>query len=124
MWKGDGWPEEWREGVVVPVVKKGNGEKVTDYRGVTLTQTAYKIYAAVLAERLREEVKGKKILPPSQTGFRKRMGTMDNIYVLNYMINKRVAEKKGKMVVVFIDMNTAFDSVDREVLVEGMRERG
>lgn len=38
---------------MVPIVK-GEGEK-EDYRGVTLTQTAYKVYAAALAERLREE---------------------------------------------------------------------
>lgn len=44
--------------MVVPVVKKGRGEKVEDYKEITLTQTAYKIYAAVLAERLKKKVKG------------------------------------------------------------------
>lgn len=34
----------------------------------TLTQTAYKVYAAVLAKRLSEEVASKVILLPSQTG--------------------------------------------------------
>lgn len=96
-----GWPEEWREGVVVPMVKKGDGGKVLNYRGVTLT--AYKVYATVLTERLREEAEEKRILLPSQTGFREGMGTMDNIYILNYGINKRVAERKGKMVVLFLD---------------------
>lgn len=123
VWKGDGWPKEWREGVVVPILKKGQGGKVQDYRGITLTQTAYKVYAAVLAERLREEVEAKGVLPPSQTGFRKGVGTIDQVYVMNYLINKRVAEKKG-MVVLFVDMKAAFDSVDRGVLVESMRRRG
>lgn len=36
------------EGVVVPMVKKGDVGKVSDYRGVTRTQTAYKIYATML----------------------------------------------------------------------------
>lgn len=71
------------EGVVVPVVKKGDVGKVSDYRRVTRTQTAYKIYATVLAERLRKEMEGKRILPPSRLGFREGTGTMDNIYVLN-----------------------------------------
>lgn len=65
--------------MVVPVVKKGDGGKVSNYRGVTLMQTAYKVYATLLTERLREEVKEKRILLPSQTGFREGMGTMDNI---------------------------------------------
>lgn len=45
------------------------------------------------------------------------------MYVLNYLINKRVAEEKRKMVM-FIDMKAAFDSVDRGILVENMRKRG
>ena len=70
VWKGDGWPEEWKVGIVVPVVKKGVGKRVEEYRGVTLTQTAYKVYPSVLAERLRKEVEEKGMLPPSQAGFR------------------------------------------------------
>ena len=108
----------------MPIVKKGEGEKVEDYRGVTLMQTAYKIYAAVLAERLRKEIEEKGALPPNQTGFRKGVGTMDNICVLNYLINRQLAKKGGKMLVLFVDMKAAFDSVDREVLARSMRKAG
>lgn len=52
--------------------KEGERERIEDYRGVTLTHTAYKIYAAALAERLREEVESKGILPLSQRILRKR----------------------------------------------------
>lgn len=52
------------------------------------------------------------------------MGTIDNIYVLNYVINRQLGKKKEKMVALFIDLKAAFDSVDREILVKAMRERG
>lgn len=52
--------------------KEGERERIEDYRGVTLTHTVYKIYAAVLAERLREKVESKGILPLSQRILRKR----------------------------------------------------
>lgn len=42
--------------------------------------TIYKIYALVLEDRLKDEIKVKGIIPHNQTGFRK--GTIDNIYVL------------------------------------------
>ena len=113
VWRGEGWPEGWREGV-----------KVDDYRGITLTQTAYKVYASVLAERLRLEVEEKRLLPPSQTGFRSGVGCIDNVYVLNYLINRQVGRKRKNMVILFTDMKAAFDSVDREVLVRAMRGRG
>lgn len=34
----------------------------------------------ILVERLKEEIQRRRI-PPNQTGFRKRMGTIDNTYV-------------------------------------------
>lgn len=33
-------------------------------------------------------------------------------------------ERKGKMVVLFVDIKAAFDSMNREILMEGMRKRG
>lgn len=36
VWKEKRWPKEWRQGIVVPIVKK-EMEKKVDYRGVTLT---------------------------------------------------------------------------------------
>lgn len=65
--------------------------RVEEYRRIQkVMETSYKIYVATLADRLREAVEGKGIIPPNQTGFRKGMGTIDNIYVLNYMINRQI----------------------------------
>lgn len=85
--------------------------------------TLYKVYVVVLAERLREEVEGKGIVPSNQTGFRREMGTMDNVYVLNYLIGRQLKGKGGGMVALFVDLRAAFDSVDRGVLIEMMKER-
>lgn len=57
VWKGEGWPVEWKEGVIIPILKKGKGEAVEEYRGVTLMPSLYKVYAAVLAGRLEEKLK-------------------------------------------------------------------
>lgn len=54
-----------------------------DYRGVTLVPTLYKVYVAVLAERLKEDLEEKGVILQNQMGFRKGMGTIDNIYVLH-----------------------------------------
>lgn len=108
----------------MPIWKKGEGERARDYRGVTIMSTMYKIYAGVLAERLRREMEEKGIVPENQTGFRKGKGTMDNIYVLNHIINRRIEEKGGRMIAVFVELKAAFDSVDRKVLWETMEQRG
>lgn len=50
------------------------GKSVDDVKEIILTQTAYKIYTAILVEKLKEEVEGKDVLSPSQVGFRKGIG--------------------------------------------------
>ncbi|XP_070513035.1 golgin subfamily A member 6-like protein 22 [Cardiocondyla obscurior] len=74
-------------------------------------------------KKLRKDIEEKGIIPQSQAGFRRDMGTVDQIYELNYLLNKKIKEKKGKMVIAFIDMRAAFDSVDRRKLVEAMKKR-
>lgn len=51
------------------------------------------------------------------------MVTLDNIYVLNYLVNKQL-ERGRKAVALFVDMKAAFDTVDRRILYKAMEERG
>lgn len=73
----------------MPLFKRREGEVVSDYREVTLMPTLYKVYAAVLAERIRRIMEKERLIPHNQTGFRKRMRALDNIFVLNYVINRQ-----------------------------------
>jgi len=73
---------------------------------------------------LRKKIKEKEIVPHNQVGFRKGMGTMDNIYVINYLINRNIERGKEGVVALFMDLKAAFNSIDRRVLVEVVREKG
>jgi len=46
-------------------------------------------------------------------GFRKELGTMDSIYVLNYCINRQIEKRGRKLVMLFVDLKAAFNSMDR-----------
>lgn len=56
----------------------------------------------------------KGFIPQNQTGFKKGLGTLDNIFVLNYLFNKQMNRKGEKLVALFVDLRAAFDFVDRE----------
>lgn len=73
--------------------------------------TAYKIYANIMSEKLRRESDGK--LEERQYGFSRGRGTIDAIYILNYVVNREVTRKKGKLFVFFTDLKATFDTVDR-----------
>lgn len=52
------------------------------------------------------------------------MGTLDSIYVLNYVANRQISRKWGKLIVLFIDLRAAFNSVDKGGLIGTMRKKG
>lgn len=69
-------------------------------------------------------MESKKILNKGQTGFRKKLGTIDNIYTLNYIIYKYTSVERKKLIALFVDLKATFDSVNREKLWEVMEKRG
>ncbi|KAL6420056.1 hypothetical protein ACFW04_011913 [Cataglyphis niger] len=97
-------------------------EKVKTKKSEGLMEVALKVYASVLTNRLSNEVEKKGLVLQNQTGFRKGLGTMDNIFILNYLMNRQLGKKKDKLAF-FIDLKAAFDSVNRRKLVEAMSER-
>lgn len=70
--------------------------------------------------KIKEGVRGKKG-DSAESG--SGMGTIDNIYVLNYLINRQLGRGR-RMVELFVDLKTVFDTIDRKILCETMRERG
>ena len=55
-----------------------------------------------------------------QFGLKKGRGTMDVIYMINYVINRKLNKKGRKMFAFFANLKAAFDNVDRKLLYEIM----
>lgn len=120
IWRGEGIPEDWKKGMISPIFKNGDRREVKNYRGITLIDTAYKIYANILNEKLGKEVEDK--LKDTQFGFRKGRGTMDAIYLINCVVNRELSRKRGKIFAFFADLKAAFDKVLRGQLEETMKK--
>lgn len=124
IWMGEGFPENWKKGIIIPIHKKGDKHMAQNYRGITLLNTAYKIYATLLTEKLLSEVEDKNIVPDNQAGFRKGRSTVDNIYILNYAVQKEISKEQGKLYALFADLKAAFDIVNRQKLFSMMNNLG
>lgn len=84
----------------------------------------YKIYVSIKKKRLEGDLERMEIMPQNQTGFRKGMGTIDNIHGLSNIVNRKT-ETGGEMVVaLFVDLKAVFNPVDRRVLWEALEKRG
>ena len=48
------FPENWSEGFIVPIFKKGDINEVSNYRGITLLSTLGKLFTRILDNRLNK----------------------------------------------------------------------
>lgn len=104
---------DWGESIIVPVFKKGDRRSCTNYRGVSLISHVVKVYSRVLANRL--QAVSEEALVESQAGFRPMRSTMDQTFVLRQLFEKR-REYNQDTYLAFIDLEKAFDRVDRSWL--------
>ena len=78
-----------------------------------------KIMQRVLEKRLREQISIDKM----QFGFMPERGTIDGIFVVRQMEEKHKV-KSVKLYYAFVDLETAFDRVPREVVRWALRKLG
>ena len=107
--------QHWTEGCILPFPKKGDLGVASNYRGITLTPIAAKMYNAMLLNRIRPEIE--KHLRRNQNGFRKERSAIGQILTVRRII-EGVRAKNLEAVLLFVDFYKAFDSVHRGKMKE------
>ena len=105
------------EGILLPLPKPPPKPKVpvTNLRPITLLNISRKILSRMTT--LRIEPKINQYLSPSQSAYRRGRSTTDVIWAYRWIIAK-VQEYKLKINVIGIDMSSAFDTINRQKLME------
>ena len=109
------FPQGWNVGRISLIHKKGSRASLGNYRPITVLISLSGFYSKILNERLIETVETNKILGESQNGFRKGRSGADNIFILHTVLWKSRA-KNEKVHLGFIDVQKAYDSVNRSLL--------
>lgn len=52
IWNDEHLPKTWNEAIIIPMHKKGDKTKCKNYRGISLVNSAYKVFAKILLNRL------------------------------------------------------------------------
>jgi len=61
VWNKEEFRDEWKESIIIPTYKKGDKTDCSNYRGISLLPTTYKILSSILLSRLTpyaEEITG------------------------------------------------------------------
>ena len=79
-------PDQWRKSCIIPIPKKGDLGLPSNYRGISLTSTAAKIFNKMILLRIRPEIE--KVLRKNQNGFRPGRSTITQVLSLRRLILK------------------------------------
>ena len=56
IWKTQQWPQDWNRSVFIPIPKKGNAKKCSNYCTIALISHASKVLLKILQARLQKYV--------------------------------------------------------------------
>ena len=56
IWKTQQWPQDWKRSVFIPIPKKGNTEKYSNYHTIALISHASKVLFKILQALLQQYV--------------------------------------------------------------------
>jgi hypothetical protein len=115
-------PEEWGPGRLVLLLKKGDPLVPGNYRPINLTEVMYRVFEeAVLVHRAARWIDA--IAPPTQSGFRPRRGTLDELLTLRMLIDGASARAEP-LILTFLDLAKAFDSVSHDYVLYNLARFG
>jgi len=113
IWEEERIPEEWKETIIFPIHKRGDGDRCENYRGTALGNAADKILSNIILEKIKSYIE--KVMGDYQNGFRDGRSVIDNIFALR-IINKKLWEYNQSVQYLFIDFQKAYDSINRDAL--------
>ena len=99
--------------------KKGDITKLENYRPISLLSTLYKLFMKIVTKRNTKKLDFYQ--PVEQAAFRSGFSTNDHLHVMRTLIEK-CNEYKIPVILIFIDFEKAFDSVETWSILDSLDE--
>lgn len=107
-------PSEWCDACIVPLYKgKGDKSVCGNSRGISLLSVVGKLYGRILIKRIRSATD--EAIGEEQCGFRNGRGCVDQMFLVRQLCEKFLGKGK-ELFWAFMDLEKAYDRVDREAL--------
>ena len=119
IWSINQWPDAWATYLIIPVPKKGDLKKCSNYRTISLISHTSKMLLRIILNRLT--LQAEEILADEQAGFRKNRSTTEQILNCRILMEKHMDQQR-QVYRNFIDFKKSFDIVWHEGLWHVMSE--
>ena len=115
VWHQREVPQRWRNAVVKVLHKKKDRTECGNYRGISLVAHAGKVLLKIVATRLSAYCEARNLLPEEQCGFRRHRSKTDMVFAVR-RLQELGRKARVPLFLCFIDLQKAYDSVDRTLL--------
>jgi hypothetical protein len=121
-WEKGSVPSDWKDAVLVPLYKgKGERTECKNHRGISLLSIPGKVFGRIIVRRIHLETSHK--IWDVQCGFMSGRGCTDQMFSLKMIVDKYLGVNK-KVFAAFVDLEKAYDRINRNVLWKVLREYG
>ena len=112
-------PKSFKNAIVIPSIKKYDMDPsvLASYRPVSNLPFLSKVLEKVVYSQIEKHLDKYKLLPPSQSAYRKRHSTETSLLKVNNDILTALNEGKCTLLVK-LDISAAFDTVNHEMLLQ------
>jgi sorting nexin-29 len=80
-------PDQWKASKIVPVHKKGDKIECSNYSGISLISTSYKILSNIFLSSLSPYID--EITGDHQCGFQHNKSTADQVFCIHQILEKK-----------------------------------
>ena len=109
-------PPDWKEAFVVPIFKKGDKSRASNYRPVSLTVVTCKILEHIICSSIAKHLETNWILNDAQHGFRKNRSCESQLILTIQDLAKGI-DLGEQIDLILLDFSKAFDKVPHERLL-------
>lgn len=117
------FPRSWKQSVVVPIQKITGTVKAEEFRPINMLPVYEKVIESVVREQVTAYLNSNEILITEQSGFRQNHSCESALNLLLYKW-KRMLEDRKSIVVVFLDLKRAFETISRPLLLKALKKYG
>ncbi|CAD6235845.1 GSCOCG00008010001-RA-CDS [Cotesia congregata] len=116
-------PASWKVSNTVLIHKKGDRNDLSNWRPLAMGNTIYKLFAALIADRITSFVVAGQRLTPSQKGFLHYEGCLEHNYVVQEILEDGARQGKD-VIVACLDASNAFGSIPHAVIFDAFEGIG
>ncbi|GFQ96464.1 retrovirus-related Pol polyprotein from type-1 retrotransposable element R2 [Trichonephila clavata] len=116
-------PKRWKCSNTILIQKCDEPLSLSDWRPISLSDTAYKLLSKCLARKLSDWCEVNEALSPAQKGFSPFDGVIEHNYLLSEHLETARRDKCERFVA-WLDITNAFGSIPHSIILEALQRNG